>query len=152
MANESARTSFLLRLLQLEIYNQMVDRLRQFDLTPFQYMTLSRAGHRGTLSGAELARRFRVTPQSMNEVITALEAKQLIERRESPDHGRILNVHLTRAGARLLQKCDQAIDLLEDEAFGELSAAERALFRDIMQRALAALAAHRRREDRAASA
>ena len=114
----------------------MVEALGAFQLTPFQYMALSLAGHSGTRSTADLARRFQITPQSMNEVVAALEAKDLIKRSESPDHRRILHVRLTDAGKRLLQKCDMEIDRIESRAFRSFTAAELARFRELMARAL----------------
>jgi DNA-binding MarR family transcriptional regulator len=138
MMGKSARTLLLVRLLQLKLYNEMVEALRQFELTPLQYMVLSLAGHRGSLSTADLARRFHMTPQAMNEVIAALEAKKLIVRRESPDHRRILHVRLKSAGTRLLQKCDGAVDRIERSAFREFSAKELAAFRGMIAKTLSA--------------
>jgi DNA-binding MarR family transcriptional regulator len=136
MMGKSARTILLVRLLQLKLYNEMVESLQTFDLTPLQYMVLSLAGHHGSLSTADLARRFHITPQSMNEVIAALEGKRLIDRRESPDHRRILHVRLKAAGIRLLQKCDGEIDRIERSAFRDFSAKELTAFRGMISKAL----------------
>ena len=146
MTGKSARTSFLIRLLQLKIYNEMVEGLRQFDITPFQYMALSLASHDGKWSAADLARRFQIRPQSMNEVIAALEAKELIAREEAPDHGRILHVRLTGAGTRLLNKCDREIDRIEGMVFVGFTGAEVNAFRKMLYRALAGLDRSRRGE------
>ena len=75
MMGKSARTLLLVRLLQLRLYNEMVDSLRLFELTPLQYMVLSLAGRGGNWSTADLARKFDIAPQSMNEVIAVLEGK-----------------------------------------------------------------------------
>ena len=37
MMGKSARTLLLVRLLQLRLYNEMVELLRLFELTPLQY-------------------------------------------------------------------------------------------------------------------
>ena len=134
---ESARTLFLVRILQLEIYNRMVQRLAEVALTPAQYMTLSLIAHHEKCSSADLARRARTTPQSMNETIAALERSKLLARRESPDHRRILHVRLTAAGARLVAKCESVIDEIERELFGAFSAKELAEFRASLGKALA---------------
>lgn len=131
------RTIFLLRLLQLNLYNRLVARLRPFGLTPLQYMVLSISGSRGTWSTAELARRFDIAPQSMTEVISSLEKMNLIARSKSAEHGRILNIRLTAAGARILEKCDRAVDRLERDAFAGFSAEELAAFRTFLNTALA---------------
>jgi DNA-binding MarR family transcriptional regulator len=110
--------------------------LRLFDLTPIQYLVLSLASRSGSWSTADLARRFDIAPQSMNEVIAALEGKKLIARRESPDHRRILHIRLKPSGVRLLQKCDGAVDHIERCAFGGFSPSELTVFRDMISKAL----------------
>jgi DNA-binding MarR family transcriptional regulator len=134
---ESARTLFLIRILQLEIYNRMVQRLAEFGLTPAQYMVMSLAAHHENYSSADFARRARTTPQSMNETIAAIERSKLVARRESPDHRRILHVRLTAAGARLFAKCDAAIDEIEQGFFGALTVKELTSFRGLLVKALA---------------
>jgi DNA-binding MarR family transcriptional regulator len=139
MTGKSARTLLLVRLLQLRLYNEMVESLRHFDLTPLQYLVLSLTGRSGSWSTADLARRFDIAPQSMNEVIAALEGKKLIARRESPDHRRILHIRLKPSGLRLLQTCDGEVDRIERSAFRDFSPKELTIFRGMISRALLAL-------------
>jgi DNA-binding MarR family transcriptional regulator len=138
MTGKSARTLLLIRLLQLKLYNEMVESLRLFELTPLQYMVLSLASHSGRWSTAELARRFDIAPQSMNEVIAALEGKKLIARRESPDHRRILHIRVRASGTRLLQKCDWEVDRIERSAFRDFSPKDLTVFRGMISKALSA--------------
>ena len=42
------------------------------------------------LSGAELARRLLISPQGVQLALTALERRGLVERKQDPQHGRIL--------------------------------------------------------------
>jgi DNA-binding MarR family transcriptional regulator len=127
----------MLRVLQLELYNRMVERLLDFQVTPNQYMVMSVAGRHANYSSADFARHARTTPQSMNEMIAALEKKKLIERRESPVNRRILHVRLTAAGTRLLAKCEAAVDEIERSAFAGLSAKELKAFRAALAASLA---------------
>jgi DNA-binding MarR family transcriptional regulator len=138
MTGKSARTLLLIRLLQLKLYNEMVESLRHFELTPIQYLVLSLAGRSGSWSTADLARRFDIAPQSMNEVIAALEGKKLIARRESPDHRRILHIRLRASGTRLLQKCDGEVDRIERSAFRDFSPRDMTVFRGMISKALSA--------------
>jgi DNA-binding MarR family transcriptional regulator len=138
MIGKSARTLLLVRLLQLRLYNEMVESLRLFGLTPLQYMVLSLASRSGTWSTADLARRFDIAPQSMNEIIAALEGKKLIARRESPGHRRILHIRLKASGTRLLQKCDGEVDRIERSAFRDFSPTELKVFRGMISKALSA--------------
>jgi DNA-binding MarR family transcriptional regulator len=116
-----ARTSYLLRQAQLLAYVRIADCLRKYRITPMQYMLLSFSRRNGELSAAELARRFAVTPQSMNEAISALQRKRLLKRKEATEHRRIQRTSLTATGHSLLQKCDKEIDSIEQELFSALS-------------------------------
>jgi DNA-binding MarR family transcriptional regulator len=136
MAAQEPRTIFLLRLLQLNIYNLMIERLRPAGLTPLQYLVLSILSRRGTWSTAELARRFHITPQSMTEIVGSLEKKKLIARSKSVAHGRVLNIRLTAAGVRRLDGCNLAMDRLERSTFADFDAAELARFRELLGTAL----------------
>jgi DNA-binding MarR family transcriptional regulator len=136
MAAKKPRTIFLLRLLQLNIYNLMVERLRAAGLTPIQYMVLSILSRRDTWSTAELARRFHIAPQSMTEIVASLQRKKLIARSKSLAHGRILNIRLTAAGTRMLERCNLVVDRLERTVFADFDADELAQFRDLLGTAL----------------
>lgn len=136
MAAQKPRTIFLLRLLQLNIYNLMVERLRPAGLTPIQYMVLSILSRRDTWSTAELARRFHIAPQSMTEIVASLQKKKLIARSKSLAHGRILNIRLTAAGTRVLERGNLAVDRLERKVFAQFDGGELTQFRDLLGTAL----------------
>jgi len=140
MPGGSARTFLLVRSLQLEIFHCMVEALGPFRLTPAQYMVLSLASNHGQLSTAELARRFQIAPQSMNQTVASLLRKGVISRRESPAHRRILHIELTPQGRKLLRQCDAVIDRVERRAFKSLELEELEAFRRTIQKALPASA------------
>jgi len=140
MHGGSARTFLLVRSLQMEIFHCMVEALGPFHLTPTQYMVLSLASDHGQLSTAELARRFQIAPQSMNQTVASLLRKGLIIRRESPAHRRILHIGLTPQGRKLLRQCDAVIDRMEHLAFKDFEFKELEAFRHMIQKALPASA------------
>ena len=61
--------------------------LREVCMTTAQYAALSALEAAPGLSGAELARRSLVTPQTMNAILVNLEAAGLVVRRPHPEHG-----------------------------------------------------------------
>ena len=81
---------------------------------------------RGGLSNAELARRSLVSSQSMNEVLLALEKRQLVRRRAHPAHGRIRQAQLTPKGRALLAACDAEVGEVEARMVASMSSRERA--------------------------
>lgn len=134
------RTIYLVRQLQLATYAGLIERLGDLEVTPTQYMLLSLASRRGGLSSADLARRFRVTPQSMNETIVALERKELIIRTEDPEHRKILRIRLSAKGAKLLKRCDRRVDQYEQDLFATLNSAEHASLRVLLSKILSQFA------------
>jgi DNA-binding MarR family transcriptional regulator len=128
-----ARVSYVIARLDRALRRQIADMVAPHGLTATQYTALSvlRAGK--GLSNAQLARRSYVTPQSMIEMLGTLEAKGLIERSPSPDHGRILRTELTAKGRRLLARCDEDLDRIETEMTSELSPEERSAFEHMLR-------------------
>ncbi len=95
---------------------------------------------RDGLTSAELARNSFVTPQTMRDLVTALETRGLITRAHDPGHRRRLLITLTPAGEVLLAEADADVRALEERMLSGLSATERQTFRDYLNRARTALA------------
>ena len=70
---QEPRISYVVARLERAIRQTINERVKPYGLTTLQYTTLSVLGRRGELSNAQLARRAYMTPQSMSEVIDALE-------------------------------------------------------------------------------
>jgi DNA-binding MarR family transcriptional regulator len=132
------RTFYLVKRLETEAGNALDVALQDYDITSGQYLILSLVSREGGRSSAELARRAFVTPQSMNEVIGALEAKGYIKRTENPENRRILQVSLTREGRRLLDRCEKSVDVAEAAFHSVLTPKKLAEFRATLERLLAA--------------
>jgi DNA-binding MarR family transcriptional regulator len=121
---EPPLTTYLIRRVQLLITRNLTDCLRDYNVTPAQYLMLSLSRRGGEMSSASLARLFTISPQSMNEMIAGLEKKKLIARTVAGEKRRTLQIKLTPEGAKLLKACDRAVDRMEKHLFSSLSAAE----------------------------
>jgi DNA-binding MarR family transcriptional regulator len=132
------RTFYLVKRLETEAGMALDRALADHDITGGQFLILSLVSREGGRSSAELARRAFVTPQSMNEVIAALEHKGYVRRTENPENRRILQVGLTREGRRLLTSCDKAVDLAEEAFLSVLKPKKLAEFRATLEQLLAA--------------
>jgi DNA-binding MarR family transcriptional regulator len=129
----AARISYVIARLERAIRTAIHERVREHGLTTLQYTTLSVLGRRGGLSNAQLARRSYMTPQSMSEVIEALEAKGLIQRTRHPNHRRVMPAQLTPKGMKVLEACEAAVDAMESEMLRDLSEGERvALYKGLV--------------------
>ncbi|HYH32498.1 MAG TPA: MarR family transcriptional regulator, partial [Pseudonocardia sp.] len=81
-----------------------------------------------------------VTPQSMGDLVTALERRDLVTRHRDPRHARRLLISLTPAGQDLLARVEPQVRELEERMLGGLAAPERAALRDYLNRCRTALA------------
>lgn len=116
-----ARTIYLIKRVEVASRTMLEVELRDLDLTPSQYATLSMLASLAEASSSDLARRVLVTPQSMSEMISALDRKGLIKRLENQTNRRMLNITLSPAGRALLEKAEARVDALEERLFSPLS-------------------------------
>ncbi|MDT7803325.1 MAG: hypothetical protein QOI78_6758, partial [Actinomycetota bacterium] len=106
-----------------------------------QYTALTVLEASGALSSAQLARRSFLRPQTMHEMVLALEKRGLIERTPKADNKRVLLASLTAAGRALLAACAPAVGEVEQELLADLSPGRRATFREGLQHGVMALGA-----------
>jgi DNA-binding MarR family transcriptional regulator len=108
------RLSYAIARLHQRVFAGVTESVAPHGLTTLQFTTLSVLHRHGApLSTSQLARRAFMTPQSMSEVIHALERKGLIKRNPHPNHRRTLPAALTAKGRRVLAACEEAVSELE---------------------------------------
>lgn len=132
-----ARTIYLIKRVEVASRALLETELKDLDLTPSQYATLSMLALHPETSSSDLARRVLVTPQSMSEMIMALSRKGLIKRQESDGNRRVLDISLSAAGRALLEKAEARVDALEATLFSGLGADELEVLRSHLERVLA---------------
>ena len=136
-ARAEPRLSYAVARLQQMVLAGISERVAQHDLTTLQFTTLSVLSRHGApLSTSQLARRAFMTPQSMSEVIHALERKGLIERNPHPNHRRTLPATLTPKGRRVLASCEEAVTDFESAMLEGFSADDRTAFLDMIKAAV----------------
>jgi DNA-binding MarR family transcriptional regulator len=133
--------SYAVARLERAVRAAIADLVRPYGLTTLQYTTLSVLGRRDGLSNAQLARRSYMTPQSMSEVIAALEREGLIVRAPHPDHRRVYPARLTAKGRGVLAACEDAVVEMEERMMAGLSSAERSQLLLVLKRCVRALGA-----------
>jgi DNA-binding MarR family transcriptional regulator len=117
---------YLVKYIEQSMKNRLYDALRELRLTMPQYVTLDLLARNPGLSGAELARRSFVTPQTMNTIITNLEEAGLITRRVHAEFGTILQSYLTENGEQILLQAQQKVKEVERQITYALDEGERA--------------------------
>ncbi|WP_374625855.1 MarR family winged helix-turn-helix transcriptional regulator [Pandoraea sp.] len=100
------RLTYVIASLDRLLRRHMSEALAPLGLTLAQFTALSVLDARGKLSNAQLAQRSFITPQSANEVVSVMAARQWITREPDPNHGRIVLLQLTDEGRRVLAQCE----------------------------------------------
>ena len=127
------RLSYAIARLHQRVFAGITERVAEHGVTTLQFTTLSVLGRHGApLSTSQLARRAFMTPQSMSEVIHALESKGLIERNPHPNHRRKLPAQLTPKGRRVVAACEEAVSELESAMLDDFTDGDRKEFLDMI--------------------
>ena len=116
---------YLLARIFYEVRDQTEEVLAPFNLTPMQFTILASLGRWKGMCSAELSRRFKVTPQTMGEMIANLERRGLVARQEDPANRRALRLTLSDAGVQMVEACNAEMQKMEMEMFSSFSPLER---------------------------
>ncbi|MFB9949426.1 MarR family winged helix-turn-helix transcriptional regulator [Rhizobium puerariae] len=100
---------YALKRAQQALRGHLDTKLRNIGLTTPQYSVLAGLEFSEGLSGAELARRAFVTPQTMQAIIATLERDGLVKRMAHPVHGRVLTTELTPDGRSALRAAHEIV-------------------------------------------
>ena len=119
-ARVAPRISYVIGRVDRALRREIAALVAPHGLTVPQYTALSILRDRAGLSNAQLARRTFVTPQSMNEVIAALERDGFVARSPAANHGRVLETAVTEAGLAVLAQCDEAVNEMENRMLTDL--------------------------------
>jgi DNA-binding MarR family transcriptional regulator len=110
------------------------EAVKQHGVSTAQIGLLRQLTNEPGLSGAELARRLLITPQGVQVALTALERRGLVQRRQDPQHGRILQAFLTDEGKEVATAVVSDAIAAHEQVFGVLTPEEHATLRDLLGR------------------
>ncbi|MES9971847.1 MAG: MarR family transcriptional regulator [Candidatus Thiodiazotropha sp.] len=113
--------------------------LAPMGLTIGQYTALSVFCSSGRLSNAKLAERTMVSPQAANELIKGMEKNGWIVRKPDPNHGRIIQISLTKEGTQLLIRCNKLVAEMERKMLSGLNDREIEILHSNLHSAVGAL-------------
>jgi len=112
------------------------EALAPWDITPSHLRALRVLGDEGAMRPSALAGRLRIAPRSVTEVVDALEARGLAERRPDPGDRRATLIEMTGHAAEVMQAVKAARGAEAERFFGRLSEAERADLARILRKLL----------------
>jgi DNA-binding MarR family transcriptional regulator len=111
----TGRAGYLVKQLQHALRARMDNELSALGLSTGQYAILTAVEEAPGSSGAELARRCFITPQSVNGLLAGLQHSGLIERSASATHGRIVETTLSAQGRQQLRAAHKIVAGIENE-------------------------------------
>jgi DNA-binding MarR family transcriptional regulator len=114
--------------------NTVNDGISSHGVTTAQIGLMRQLANESGLSGAELARRLLISPQGVQLALTALEGRGLVERKQDPQHGRILRAYLTDEGRAVTSAVLADALAAHERVFGVLTDAEQQLLHDLLAR------------------
>ncbi|MBK1784643.1 MarR family winged helix-turn-helix transcriptional regulator [Prauserella cavernicola] len=118
------RTAYLVKRLEQAVRGHLESVLRPHGLTTAQYTALTTLRGQPGQSSAQLARRSFVSAQTMQELVTSLQRRGLVDKAPAPGNRRVLHVSLTDQGEQALAELDDEVDALEREMLADLDEAQ----------------------------
>jgi DNA-binding MarR family transcriptional regulator len=110
------------------------EAVSQHGVSSAQIGILRQLANEPGLSGAELARRLLITPQGVQLALKALEQRGLVQRKQDPQHARILQAYLTDKGRDVATAVVSDAIAAHDAVFGVLTPQEQQTLRDLLAR------------------
>jgi len=111
--NVAGLLGYKLKQTQHSLRLRMDESLRGLDLTTPQYAVLAQLEIRPGISNAALARFSFITAQTMHGIISNLEKRHLVKRKNDLQHGRILCAELTKKGMKVVRQAHGIISKVE---------------------------------------
>jgi DNA-binding MarR family transcriptional regulator len=132
-AQSRPRLTYLVGSLDRILRRKMTEALAPVGLTLAQFTALSVLDARGQASNAQLAERSFITPQSANEVMSAMSSRNWITREPDPNHGRIVVLRLTEEGRVVLRQGMAVVSSLEEQMLKGIEVGDATLVQNCLE-------------------
>lgn len=118
----------------LAIIEIFLERMAVYGLRIVDFSVLSLISHNPGISSRQLCSTLNILPPNLVGMINALQKRELIVRRPHPVDGRVMGLHLTSSGVKLMRDAEQAAFELEKDATSRLTSSERATLMKLLQK------------------
>ncbi|MEU3724975.1 MarR family transcriptional regulator [Streptomyces sp. NPDC031705] len=134
MSEQPVHTGYLAWHFAQAMATRLERELRALDLNLAQYNALQRAERQPGISSADAARHAGITAQSMGSAVASLTDRGLLTRSPHPTNRRILCLHSTPDGSRLLEQARDVVRRVNEEALAVLEPQEQASVHHLLHR------------------
>ncbi len=118
----------------LSIIELFLKRMSVYELRPVDFSVLSLITHNPGISSRQLCSALNILPPNLVGMINTLEKRELIFRKSHPSDGRVVGLHLTDIGSKLMKDAEQTAKELEDKSASKLTATERKTLMRLLQK------------------
>ncbi len=118
----------------LVIIELFLKRMAVYDLRPVDFSVLSIITHNPGISSRQLCSELNILPPNLVGMINTLEKRELILRQPHPSDGRVIGLHLSDVGSKLMKDAEQTAQELENEAASKLTTTERKTLMRLLQK------------------
>lgn len=118
----------------LAIIEVFLERMSVYDLRIVDFSVLSLISHNPGISSRQLCSSLNILPPNLVGMINTLQKRELIVRRPHPVDGRVMGLHLTSSGVKLMRAAEQTAFELEKDATPRLTSAERKTLMKLLQK------------------
>lgn len=118
----------------LVIIELFLKRMAIYDLRPVDFSVLSLIAHNPGISSRQLCSELNILPPNLVGMINTLEKRELILRKQHPSDGRVIGLHLSEVGSKLMLNAEQTAKELENDAAAKLTATERKTLMRLLQK------------------
>ena len=140
-ALQNVNTDFLQSLLgynarraALVIIDEFLNHMKPLGLRPVEFSVLCVIAHNPGVTSRQLCAVLGLQPPNLVAPLQDFEKRGLLERRDHPSDGRAWGLHLSAAGAQLVQEAEKMVLLLERHAAPTLTELERATLIRLLQK------------------
>ena len=136
-ARLTSKPSWLLTQLAVHAHRMASDGFGEVGARGYHYRLLAALHEFGAASQAELGRRCAMDRSDVVAAVNQLAERGFVERTPDPDDRRRNIVALTPAGDAQLRRMDRALDKVQDDLLGPLTAEDRQTLTRLLTRLLA---------------
>ena len=129
LAEKAAGDGSLMPLLGLAFWRMKHAFEREVGLSAATWFLLTMVIDEDGISQGEVSHRFEVDPSRITRLAQRLEGEGLLRRKRDPEDNRVVRLHATEEGRRLIESRQERREGFEDRARRELSPEELAEFR-----------------------
>jgi DNA-binding MarR family transcriptional regulator len=125
---------FMIRILQLEIFDRFYRFFEPMKLSPVDYAILLIVRDNKTVTQSELAAALKMQLPNLVKILAKMEQEGILKRKRSSRDRRAVELSLTAAGNKRADEADRLDQAFNKETLAALSKQERVLFMQLLTR------------------